>query len=94
MNLIITLAVVILIVTWRLYRIKIKGVIGEKITAVILKFLNKSEYKVVNNLVLMLGDQTTQIDHVVISEFGIFVIETKNYKGWYWEVKTQCTGRR
>lgn len=25
---------------------------------------------------------TTQIDHVIVSEFGLFVIETKNYKGW------------
>lgn len=24
----------------------------------------------------------TQIDHIVISVYGIFVIETKNYKGW------------
>jgi predicted RNA-binding Zn-ribbon protein involved in translation (DUF1610 family) len=28
------------------------------------------------------GEITSQIDHVVISDFGIFVIETKNYKGW------------
>lgn len=27
-------------------------------------------------------DGTTQIDHIVISRNGIFVIETKNYKGW------------
>ena len=27
-------------------------------------------------------DNTTQIDHVVVSNYGIFVIETKNYKGW------------
>ncbi len=26
--------------------------------------------------------KTTQIDHVVVSSFGVFVIETKNYKGW------------
>ena len=26
-------------------------------------------------------NKTTQIDHIVISRFGIFVIETKNYKG-------------
>ncbi|MEJ2001268.1 MAG: nuclease-related domain-containing protein, partial [Maritimibacter sp.] len=26
--------------------------------------------------------RTTQIDHVVVSQFGIFVIETKNMKGW------------
>jgi hypothetical protein len=24
----------------------------------------------------------TQIDHIVLSRFGVFVIETKNYKGW------------
>ena len=26
--------------------------------------------------------KTSQIDHVVVSNYGIFVIETKNYKGW------------
>ena len=26
--------------------------------------------------------QTTQIDHIILSPYGIFVIETKNYKGW------------
>ena len=25
---------------------------------------------------------TSQIDHVVVSEYGIFVVETKNYTGW------------
>ena len=25
---------------------------------------------------------TTQIDHVVVSRHGVFVIETKNYGGW------------
>jgi hypothetical protein len=25
---------------------------------------------------------TTQIDHVLVSVYGIFVIETKNMKGW------------
>ena len=28
------------------------------------------------------GQGTTQIDHVVVSLFGIFVIETKNFSGW------------
>ena len=28
------------------------------------------------------GNGSTQIDHVVVSPFGIFVIETKNSKGW------------
>lgn len=46
------------------------------------------EYRVLNNVTI--PDQgtkpnkkyTTQIDHVVVSPFGIFVIETKNYSGW------------
>ncbi|WP_163009979.1 nuclease-related domain-containing protein, partial [Pseudomonas viridiflava] len=28
------------------------------------------------------ADGTTQIDHVFISPFGIFVLETKNMSGW------------
>ena len=28
------------------------------------------------------GVGTTQIDHVVLSPYGIFVVETKNYAGW------------
>ena len=31
---------------------------------------------------LNLDGWTSQIDHVVVSRYGIFVIETKNYKGW------------
>lgn len=32
---------------------------------------------------------TTQIDHIIISRFGIFVIETKNMKGWIFGSKEQ-----
>ncbi len=31
---------------------------------------------------LPIDDDITQIDHIVVSRYGIFVIETKNYKGW------------
>ena len=31
---------------------------------------------------LQVDGKTSQIDHVVVSNYGIFVIETKNYKGW------------
>nr|WP_314865057.1 NERD domain-containing protein [uncultured Flavobacterium sp.] len=65
-----------------LYKSKIKGVIGEKSISSILYFLDKSKYKVINDIVLKKGTKTSQIDHIVISDFGIFVIETKNYKGW------------
>lgn len=60
-----------------------KGEIGEKRVAHILQRLPKEEYRVINNLLLQTSSGgTTQIDHVVISEYGIFVIETKFYKGW------------
>lgn len=40
------------------------------------------EYMVLNDLLLRSGNgHTTQIDHVVVSPFGIFVIETKNISG-------------
>ncbi|TRZ43999.1 NERD domain-containing protein [Robertkochia solimangrovi] len=61
---------------------KIKGALGEYRVAYKLKRLNKKEYIVLNDILLKYGNSTTQIDHIVISRSGIFVIETKNYKGW------------
>lgn len=82
MNLIIALLLFLFILFIGLFKTRIKGKIGEKTIATVLKFLNTSNYKVINNIVLKTGEKTTQIDHLVISDFGIFVIETKNYKGW------------
>ncbi|MCO6026149.1 NERD domain-containing protein [Prevotella cerevisiae] len=58
-----------------------KGKIGEEKMAVLLKLLPK-EYVVLNNVIISNGESMAQIDHVVVSPYGIFVIETKNYKGW------------
>src|ERR1051326_8184563 len=35
-----------------------------------------------NNITLQTPEATTQIDHVLITTTGIFVIETKHYQGW------------
>lgn len=40
-----------------------------------------SEYTVLDDVVLKTTRGTTQIDHVVVSKYGIFAIETKNYRG-------------
>ena len=40
------------------------------------------DYHLMNNVTLRLKDGTTQVDHVLVSRFGVFVIETKDYKGW------------
>jgi len=44
--------------------------------------VNQEGYQVFNDLTLDTPDGTTQIDHIIISPFGIFVIETKNLTGW------------
>lgn len=40
------------------------------------------DYHLLNHVTLRPKTGTTQIDHVLVSRFGIFVIETKDYKGW------------
>ena len=60
-----------------------KGWLGEKMTAFgMVLSLDKSIYKRFHNLIINAPDGTTQIDHVVVSPYGIFVLETKNMKGW------------
>lgn len=66
----------------KFYVNKYRGARGERRVARKLKRLNKEDYKVYNNLYLRINDRTTQIDHLVISIYGVFVIETKTYKGW------------
>lgn len=39
-------------------------------------------WHLLNNITLPTTDGTTQIDHILVSRFGIFVIETKDYSGW------------
>lgn len=60
----------------------VKGKVGEAKIASILATLPKNKYIVLNNIMLRNDYGTSQIDHVVVSEYGIFVIETKNYSGW------------
>ncbi|MBO2526297.1 MAG: DNA-binding protein [Bacteroidetes bacterium] len=40
------------------------------------------EYHVFNDVYIRSNKRSVQIDHIVISRYGVFVIETKNYKGW------------
>ncbi|MBO4612420.1 MAG: NERD domain-containing protein [Bacteroidaceae bacterium] len=57
-----------------------KGKRGEKRISFILSLL-PSDYTVLNDLVFRTEKGTTQIDHIVVSKYGIFAIETKNYRG-------------
>lgn len=62
---------------------KIVGFAGELWTKLELKKLNKNTYYIINNLMIKTNDNKThQIDHLVISKYGIHVIETKQYNGY------------
>ncbi len=61
----------------------IKGWFGEKATQFGMWMgLDAKVYRRVHDLVLPSQGGTTQIDHVLVSVYGIFVVETKNMKGW------------
>src|SRR6476660_6241030 len=44
--------------------------------------LPAESYHQLHDVILPTPDGTTQIDHVFVSRFGIFVVETKNMSGW------------
>ena len=49
------------------------------------------DYHLMNHITLQLKDGTTQVDHILVSRFGVFVIETKDYKGWIFANPKQAT---
>jgi len=60
-----------------------KGKMGEFVINYSAKLLlDKKRYHLIKNVTLPTEDGTTQIDHIIVSIFGVFVIETKNMKGW------------
>lgn len=69
----------------------VKGWLGEWQVRRGLKRLDPAVYRHFHDLYLPRpdGQGTTQIDHVVISPFGILVIETKNYRGWIFGTEKQ-----
>lgn len=60
-----------------------KGLLGEMLVNFTLNArLDKQKYCLIKNVTLPTENGTTQIDHIVVSEYGIFIIETKNMRGW------------
>lgn len=78
---------IVIIVAWTIYvffspsEAESRGKRGEEIVASILMQL-PYEYYLWNDIIIQRDGYSVQIDHLVISEYGIFVIETKNYTGW------------
>lgn len=62
---------------FELQSIKSEGLVQNK-----LEFLPKDKYRVLNNIILYKADgHTTEIDTIIVSIYGIFVIEIKDLMG-------------
>lgn len=58
-----------------------RGFMGEFWVKMELNKLPKDKYIILNDIMIKLKNGTHQIDHIVISKYGIFVIEMKNFYG-------------
>ncbi|WKE65315.1 NERD domain-containing protein [Gallaecimonas kandeliae] len=68
-----------------------KGLTGEWWVRSIAKLrLPKDIYHPIHNVTLPMDDGSTQIDHIFVSVYGIFVVETKNMKGWIFGSERQA----
>lgn len=61
---------------------QIIGWFGEHWTRQALNKLPKDEYQIINNVLIKTNGSTHQIDHVIVSPYGIFSVETKQYNGF------------
>lgn len=69
---------------------RVKGMFGEWLVSFAVKVrLDKSKYHLFNNVTLPTEDGSTQIDHIIVSKYGVFVIETKFMKGWIYGTEHQ-----
>ena len=60
-----------------------KGLFGESLVNISARrHLDRQQYRLINNVTLPTDSGTTQIDHIIVSRYGVFVVETKNMKGW------------
>ncbi len=69
----------------------VKGYAGELVVRVLAHFmLDKSTYHRRHDVTVPTLYGTTQVDHVFVSPYGIFVLETKNMTGWIFGGKDQA----
>lgn len=72
----------LIIITYKLFGAKIIGWFGELWTKQSLDRLPKDKYIIINDVFIETNGFTHQIDHVIVSRYGIFSVETKQYNGF------------
>ncbi|MFC5049780.1 nuclease-related domain-containing protein [Rubritalea spongiae] len=86
--------ILLIIIALKIFRLpSVKGWFGEQLVNRALKRLPATDYHLFHDFYLPRpdGKGTTHIDHLVVSRFGLFVIETKNYQGWIFGSEKQRT---
>lgn len=78
---IILVALIILCILLEVFYPKFRGYMGEFWVRKELEKLPKDEYILLNDIMIQDENGTHQIDHIVLSNYGLFVIEMKNYYG-------------
>lgn len=76
-----TFTAIVVYIFVELFYPKFRGFMGKFWVRTELKKLPKNEYVILNDVMIESGGKTHQIDHIVLSKYGIFVIEMKNYYG-------------
>ncbi len=61
------------------------------VTRILSEHFRAPDYHLMNHVTLRMDDGTTQVDHILMSRFGVFVIETKAYGGWIFASATENT---
>lgn len=87
-----TIILVILCFLITKYWTKYRGFMGEFWLKLKLQKLDPKKYIVLNDIMIKNNDSTSQIDHIVISEYGIFVIEMKITMATFMEMNIKITG--
>ena len=82
MEIVLVLIAIIVVLLLKINQPKRRGRQGERIVETITAKLPNKKYVTFHNLVLPIDNEITQIDTIIFSVRGIFVIETKNYTGW------------
>jgi len=78
---ILIIVILVFIIIYYSARKRNPGRNGERIVANRLRKLESDRFRTINDVLILTGEGYSQIDHIVVSVKGLFVIETKNYSG-------------
>lgn len=74
------------------YRVSCSQNLGEaRVRKELRSHFGTPDFHLLNHITLKFRDGTTQIDHILVSRYGVFVIETKEYSGWIFANAKQAT---